>query len=189
MNRTTTSPRVNSVVTARLALGITLASESFFFGTLITAYLYMRGAQPDWPLEDGLARLALPLANTILLLVSALFTHLGHRAIQKGRTDALLRWFGVSLALGLVFVAGQVLEYTSNGLLPYDEGYGGVFFTLMGFHALHMLAGVVVHGLVLARARLGDFSAGRHTAVEIATYFWYYVVAVWAALFTVLYLV
>ena len=69
-----------------------------------------------------------------------------------------------------------------------DQAFGGVFFTLMGFHGLHVLAGVVFLSINLARARLGDFSPARYDAVEIGTWFWYYVAAVWIVLFAALYL-
>lgn len=188
MNGSMSAPRANPEQTAKTALAVTLASETFFFGTLISAFLFMRGTQP-WPVEHTLARLALPTANTLLLLASALLAYLGVKAIRRGDRAGLVRWFAISLGLGLVFVAGQVLEYTRSGMAPSDEGFGAVFFTLMGFHALHMLAGVFVHALVLNMARQGDFTPRRHVAVQVAGYFWYYVVAVWVVLYTVLYLV
>ena len=48
MNRTISNPRANPEQTAKIALAVTLASETFFFGTLISAFLFMRGTQP-WP--------------------------------------------------------------------------------------------------------------------------------------------
>lgn len=188
MNLAPATSRNAPGMTAKIALAVTLASETFFFGTLVSAFLFMRGTQP-WPVEHTLARMALPIANTVILLVSALLVSLGVSAMRRGDLRGLKLWFGVSLALGLVFVGGQVLEFTSSGLLPNDAGFGGVFFTLMGFHAVHMLAGVFVHALVLNMASKGDFSAARHTPVQIAAWFWFYVVGVWAVLFAVLYLV
>jgi len=188
LNLAPVTSRVSASNTAKIALAVTLASETFFFGTLVSAFLFMRGTQP-WPVEHTLARMALPLANTVILLISALLVNLGVRAMCRGDLRGLKTWFGVSLALGLLFVGGQVLEFTGSGMLPSDAGFGGVFFTLMGFHGLHMLAGVFVHALVLNMAHQGDFSASRHTPVQIAAWFWYYVVGVWAVLFAVLYLV
>lgn len=180
------NPKFNS---ARLALLLVLASETFFFGTLVSAYIVFRGAQTSYPsVQFSLARMAVPLGNTLLLLASALVVSQGLRAIRRGQTAALVRWFTLALLLGLAFVGGQALEYTRNGMLP-SQASGGVFFTLMGFHAIHILAGVVVLGLVLARSRQGDFSALRYTAVEVGAWFWYYVVAVWLVLFVILYLV
>ncbi len=188
MNRAPAAAHSAPGMTAKIALAVTLASETFFFGTLVSAFLFMRGTQP-WLVEHTLARLALPIANTVILLVSALLVNLGVRAMRRGNLRGLQQWFGISLGLGLLFVGLQVLEFTSSGLLPSDAGFGGVFFTLMGFHAVHMLAGVFVHALVLNMAAKGDFDAARHTPVQIAAWFWYYVVGVWVVLFTVLYLV
>jgi len=176
--------------TARVALLVTLGSETFFFGTLLAAYLYMRAGQPDWPLTHApLARLAIPGANTLVLLASALTAYFALRSVRKGRISNLVRWLSVTLVLGLVFIGGQVFEYTSNGMQPADQAFGGVFFTLMGFHALHMVAGILVMALALLRARLGDFTSRRHVAVQIGTWFWFYVVGVWVVLFSALYLV
>jgi len=94
-----------------------------------------------------------------------------------------------TVILGLVFVAGQMYEFSHAGLSIDDQAFGGVFFTLLGFHAVHVLAGVVFLTLILMRAILGDFSAERYEAVELSVWFWYYVTAVWAVLFTALYLV
>ncbi len=95
----------------------------------------------------------------------------------------------VGLGLGLVFVGGQFAEFASNGMRPGDQAFGGVFFTLMGFHAVHVLAGVVFLVINWVRGRLGDFSRGRHIAVTMGSWFWFYVTGVWLAMFVALYLV
>ncbi len=188
MNQATTRSR-SGMDSAKVAMLVVLGSETFFFGPLVSAYLFMRGMYP-WPLDGApLARLAVPGVNTLILLASVVTMWLALRAIRSGRQPMLARWSAVTLLLGLVFVAGQVLEYTSNNMTPSDHGFGGVFLTLMGFHALHLLAGVIMLALVFFRARLGDFTARRHVAVEVSAWFWYYVAAVWLVLFSVLYLV
>jgi cytochrome c oxidase subunit III len=176
--------------TARLTFLIVLGSETVFFGMLIAAYLYLRASQPNSTfVHVPLAQLGGPVINTLILLASAGTATLAGWSIRRGKQNALLLWLGITMALGLVFIGGQVLEYVRSGMTPSDQAFGGVFFTLMSFHALHMLAGSVVVALALYRARLGDFTARRHTAVDISIAFWYYVVAVWVVLFSVLYLV
>jgi cytochrome c oxidase subunit III len=176
--------------TARLTLLMVLGSETVFFGMLIAAYLYLRASEADWPFgQPHLAQIGIPAANTLILLASALTAALAGRSIRKGDQAWLARWLAITLGLGLVFIAGQVFEYVRSGMTPSDQAFGGVFFTLMGFHALHMLAGAVVVGLALTRARQGDFTARRHVAIDVGTGFWYYVVGVWVVLFSVLYLV
>ena len=85
-------------------------------------------------------------------------------------------------------MAGQIIEFNHAGLHIDDQAFGGVFFTLIGFHALHLLAGVFFLGLNLIRANLGDFSGERYEAVELGSWFWYYVTAVWVVLFMALYI-
>ena len=176
--------------TSRVTLLIVLGSETVFFGTVISAYLYLRATQTNLAFTQQMgAQLALPVANTLLLIVSALTAALAGRSIRRGNVKALSGWLLTTLVLGLVFVAGQAFDYLRSGMHPADQAFGGVFFTLMSFHALHMLAGVVVMAIALVRTRLGDFTARRHDAIDVGTGFWYYVVAVWVVLFAVLYLI
>jgi len=91
--------------------------------------------------------------------------------------------------MGLVFVAGQAFEFLRSGMSPNDQSFGGVFFTLMGFHALHIVAGIIMLVMLVVRTHLGDFTPRRHITIDVGVWFWYYVVAVWIVLFTTLYLV
>jgi cytochrome c oxidase subunit 3 len=174
---------------ARTGMLAALASETIFFGTLLSAYFFMRLDQAGWPLASfSWPRLALPLANTAVLIAKR-----GGRALRAcdghGSSRGLGRGLLVGLVLGLMFVGGQFTEFTSNGMRPTDQAFGGVFFTLMGFHAVHVLAGVVILAINWVRGRLGDFSSARHIAVTMGTWFWLYVTGVWLAMFIALYLV
>ncbi len=181
------APRQNS---AKIGLLVVLASETIFFGTLLSAYFFLRATLPTWPLGAlTFSRLLVPAANTGLLLISALTMYLGLRAIRLNRPVSLTTWLTATLVIGLVFVAGQVFEFNRSGMKITDQAFGGVFFTLMGFHAVHVLAGVIMLVLLLWRTTLGDFTARRHTAIQIGAWFWYFIVAVWVVLFTSLYLV
>jgi cytochrome c oxidase subunit 3 len=176
--------------TARITLLIVLGAETAFFGVMVSAYLYMRASQAEFPFVHAqAAQLILPAANTALLLASALTAALAHRSIRQGQASGLVSWLQITLVFGLVFIAGQAFEYIRSGMSPADQAFGGIFFTLMGFHALHLVAGSLILALVLARAQGGDFTARRHTAVDVGVWFWYFVVGVWMVLFTVLFLV
>jgi cytochrome c oxidase subunit 3 len=175
---------------AKVTAVLVLATESVFFGTLLMVYLAMRQDQANWPFMNAtLSQLVVPVANTVILALSALLVYRSVRAIQRGVVSALKTSLEVAFALGLIFVAGQIFEFNRSGLQPNDPAFGGVFFALIGFHALHVLAGLVVIAVNSVRARLGDFSAHQYLAVEIGAWFWYYVVGVWLLLFTALYLV
>ncbi len=122
-------------------------------------------------------------------LLSALVISRANRAIARGDQQGLQARLLLVVLLGAVFIAGQLFEFLRLGLRPGDQAFGGVFFTLMGFHALHVVAGMVIVILAYLRARLGDFSAHRHIAVQVSAWFWYFVTAVWVVMFLGLYVV
>jgi len=187
MNILTKPSAMSRFSNGKVALFIILASESVFFVTMLVAYVALRN-QTGWFLDHTLIRLLIPLANTAILLFSALAAWRGTVSIRDGKTFASQGWQLLTLLLGLVFVSAQIYEFRHAGMRINDQAFGGVFFTLMGFHGLHVLAGGVFLILNLARTRLGDYSPARYEAVELGTWFWYYVTAVWIVLFAALYL-
>ena len=188
MSTMTSTHPMSKISTGRIALVITLVVESVFFVTALVAYAALRD-QVNWNVPHTLARLAIPLINSGILLVSVFVAHWSTSAIRRDNQSALRGRLLVTPLLGLIFVGGQIYEFGHAGLRINDEAFGGVFFTLLGFHAVHVLAGVVFLALNLIRANLGDFTAGQHEAVELGNWFWYYVTAVWVVLFAVIYLV
>ena len=167
-----------------------LASESTLFATLLMAYLYLRtGASQVAFTPVAGSDAAIAAVNTGILLLSAWVAGQAVTAIQHGDRRGLVQRLLITLALGLVFVGGQVFEFNRSGMAPNDPAFGGVYFALMGFHALHVLAGIVILAVNAIRARLGDFTARRHTAVKVGAWFWYYVTGVWVVLFVGLYIV
>jgi cytochrome c oxidase subunit 3 len=174
---------------ARTTLLVVLASESTLFSTLLMAYLYLRtGASQAAFTPVAGSDVVIAAVNTGILLLSAWIAGQAAAAIRRGDRAGLVRHLLVTLALGLVFVGGQVFEFNRSGMAPNDPAFGGVYFALMGFHALHVLAGIVILAVNTVRARLGDFTARRHTAVKVGTWFWYYVTGVWVVLFVGLYI-
>lgn len=172
--------------TPKVTLAIVLLSETIFFGTLLASYAAMRtGTQLAMPDDAQLP--GLPVANSLLLLFSILpaWWSAAPRHTSKDR----VRWLSFTLVLGVLFIAGQALEFTRSGMQINDARMGGVFFALMSFHGVHVLAGMLLMGINLVRARLGDFPDGRHDALEVGRLFWAYVTAVWIILFAALYLV
>jgi len=188
MNTMTSTHPMSRTNTGKIALLVTLGTESVFFVTLLVAYAALRD-QVSWDVPHTLARLSFPLINSVVLLLSAVTAWWSGNAIRKDKQANLRGGLVVTLLLGLIFVGGQIYEFNSAGLSIDDQAFGGVFFTLMGFHAVHVLAGVVFLALNLTRAYLGDFSIERHEAVVLGNWFWYYVTAVWAVLFVALYLI
>jgi cytochrome c oxidase subunit III len=176
-------------MTARVALFVVLACETFFFGTVLSAYFFLRNSVSGWPLTHApVSQIAVPIANTILLGLSIFPMALAGKAVDRRKMNLAQAWLAVVFGMGLVFIAGQVFEFVRSGMSPSDQAFGGVFFTLMGFHALHILAGIIMLVMMTIRVHLGDFKPHRHIAIDVGAWFWHYVVGVWVVLFAALYL-
>jgi cytochrome c oxidase subunit 3 len=188
MNAITSNQLADRSSAGRIGLLITLATESVLFITILVAYAALRD-QVNWYVPHTLSRLSIPVTNTAILFSSSLVAWWSQNAIRQGKKSALTFGLLITVILGLIFVTGQIYEFRHAGLSIDDQSFGGVFFTLLGFHAVHVLAGVFFLVLNLVRSNLGDFSAEKHEAVTLGTWFWYFVTAVWAVLFVALYLV
>lgn len=154
-----------------LAMAVFLFTEVMLFCGLVSAYLVLRGHAVAWPpLDQPRLPVAVTAVNTIVLLWSG-------RAMAQRRMER-------ALALGALFVAVQGYEWTrllAHGLTMASSVYGGCFYTIVGLHALHVLAALAV----LAWARRPGRSEETLQAVRL---YWYFVVGIWPVLYTLVYL-
>lgn len=181
---------VSRVNPAMFGLWIFIAAEGLFFGLLIAAYLYLRVRSEVWPPPGTPQRdLVVPLFNSIVLFSSGATMHGAHLAMKKGDT-ALTRWgILVTMVLGAAFLCGQAFEYATAGYGLSSSVLGSSFFTLTGFHGLHVLVGLIFLGMVYIKAGRGAYTTEHHLGVEASALYWHFVDAVWVVLLTVLYLI
>ena len=177
--------------TPLLGMLLFIASEVMFFGGLFAAYFNSRAAHVgEWRPPAGAPELEiLPIALPItIILVSSSFTmQFAVWAIRRGDQRALKRWIGLTLALGVAFLLGQLYDYSQLGFGINGGIFGTTFYTLTGFHGAHVFGGAVGLTILLARSVQGQFSARNHIAVEAISMYWHFVDVVWIALFTTLY--
>jgi heme/copper-type cytochrome/quinol oxidase subunit 3 len=164
-----------------------IATEGAFFAYLLFAYFYLASmAREAWPAEGAPAlRLALP--NTVILLASSGAMWLAERGMRTGSAFRLRIGLAATLLLGMAFLVIQEVEFSQQSFGPGRDAYGGLFFTILGFHAAHVLAGVVVVAFSAVLAWRRDDRSARVTLHNAAMY-WHFVDAVWLAVFTTFYL-
>lgn len=162
-----------------------LATDAMGFGGLLIAYgvLRVRAGVDSWP--DPRARLALApaAAMTFALLLSSLTMTLATRAPTVGRRRG---WVLATLALGVAFLGGGAFEYAhllggapAMGLTA--DLFASTFYVVTGFHALHVLAGVVAVSFML-RAKIDA------QVLETTALYWHFVDAAWMPIFSIIYL-
>ena len=177
--------------TALLGMLLFIASEVMFFGGLFAAYFNARVSVPagTWGPPEGAHELDIVLAGvlTALLLASSFTMQFGVWAIRRGDTGKLRMWTAITLLLGVLFLGGQLYDYSQLGFGIADGVFGTTFYTLTGFHGAHVFGGTVGLTIILARTLRGQFSAQNHVAVEAVSMYWHFVDVVWIAVFTTIY--
>ncbi|MFB6143638.1 MAG: heme-copper oxidase subunit III [Halorientalis sp.] len=177
----------------RLAMLLFLGTEVATFGAGFVYYFFIRaGTWPPVGAELPPLVSSLVLVNTAILVVSSFTLHYAHVSLLAGDRTRFLRLLGVTLLLGVVFIAGQVYEYyefiVHEGFSLGEGVFASAFYGLTGLHGLHVTMGAVLIGIVFARALVGQYSAERHTSVSTVSMYWHFVDAVWIFLVVVLYL-
>lgn len=167
-----------------------LVSESMIFLGMFAALLIYRGMLPAWPPEGTPEReLLLPAINTVILIASSFVMHKGQTAIKENNVAGLKRWFGITAAMGAVFLVGQLYEYAHLEFDLTTNLFASTFYALTGFHGLHVTVGLLLIIFVLIRAQESDhYSSEEHFGVEAAELYWHFVDVVWVVLFLLVYL-
>ncbi|MGW4589745.1 cytochrome c oxidase subunit 3 [Amycolatopsis thermoflava] len=169
-----------------------VATEATLFAVLLGSYFYVRfqhGA--DWPPGDTKRpELMRPLIMTALLLPSSVPVMWAERGIRKGQRWRLRLGLVITLALGGTFLAMQGMEYASK-LKEYTittDVYGSLFYTITGFHGLHVTIGLLMVGWLLAASLRGSFGYRRHERVRLTAIYWHFVDVVWVGILFTIYL-
>jgi cytochrome c oxidase subunit 3 len=169
-----------------------IASEALIFANLIAAYLYLEIRKGSWTLPSGdHLDVVYPAFNTIILLSSSIPAILARRGIAKGNRRQLLLGLLGAMILGTIFLGGQIYEYTNlfaQNFNPQYQTFGSAFFTLTGFHGLHVTVGIIFVLIVFIRSLRGNFTPKKYFGVEAAEMYWHFVDLVWVFVFSTVYL-
>ena len=199
----------------KLAMWLFLGSECLLFGALISTYLLSKanfigellaGNQvvietlpPEIAAEFIEAGSVEPIfdipftsASSFILLMSSLTMVLAHKAVSEANYKNLKIWLAATAALGSTFIAGQVYEFTvffREGI-EYDGNlFGSAFYTLTGFHGVHVTGGILMLISLLILAFRGKLQQDRAETVELVGLYWHFVDIVWVLIFTIVYLI
>lgn len=163
---------------------ILIVSEILAFGAALIGFSGARRAGPELFAagQAGLDQVA-GAVNTAVLMTSGLFAALAVEARVHNRLGETRGWLMAAQALGVVFLVVKGIEYRHEFALGYgfdSDTFHTLYFLITGFHAAHVVAGILILSLVMKRTSL--------QAVETGTAFWHMVDLVWVLVFPVVYL-
>lgn len=168
-----------------------LVSEASLFSTLIVAYLSFLGRDTVKPTPAEALSLPLVIATTLCLLSSSVTVHLAERALRHGTHAAFCKLWAATIALGVVFLLGTAYEWreliVTHHLTISRNLFGTTYYTLVGFHGLHVTAGVVTMTIILGLALARRLTRENGLGVELMSWYWHFVDVVWVVVFSVVY--
>ena len=190
----TTEIRPDTGVTnPKLGIWLFLASEVMLFGSLFSSYALLRIGAPTWPDQSSILSVPLATVNTVVLISSSVTMVMAWAALKVRNLSRYRLYMGLTILCGFAFMGVKAFEYAdkfSHGLVPSSNNFLGLYFTLTGLHALHVLCGMVVNAYLWGPGtRMWRSEPERFTnRVEVAGIYWHFVDLVWIFLFPVLYL-
>ncbi len=168
----------------RLGLWFFMLSDGFIFGGLFIARFNLLAlARPD-------VNQFLGLTITSLLLISSFFANRAEVSMEHGNRSRALSSLLVTIILGLLFLAGVLgVEWRIAPFGPGDGAQGAVFYSMTGFHAFHVLTGIIFLLIIRRNIARNRFTAEKHWGVEAAVVYWHFVDFIWIFFYPALYLV
>jgi len=166
-----------------------ILAETSFFCVFIVAYLFYIGKSlgPPYPAQV----LELPILATVCLLSSSGTILLAVRALERGHVARFAASLLATVALGGAFLVATGLEWKrlifDHGLTIATNLFGTTFYSLVGFHAAHVSAGLLLMILVCVLAVRGHVRREHATRLELLSWYWHFVDSVWIAVFLTVY--
>ncbi len=176
----------------KLAMWVFLGSECLLFGGLISTYLLYSTRGNGLTLPADVFDIPFTSVSSFVLLMSSLTMVLALSAVNRGEAEAGRAWLLATALLGAVFLGGQVYEFTAfvrEGVGFTTSPASSAFFTLTGFHGVHVAIGIVMLMSLFIRSVNGNLNQRNSETVEIVGLYWHFVDIVWIFIFTVIYLI
>jgi cytochrome c oxidase subunit III len=174
----------------RVGMACLIIAESAIFTIFVVAYLYYAGRSLTGPTPREV--LETPIFFTVCLLSSSLTIHLASRLLERDKRGGFLILWLLTIVLGALFMYGTAREWHrliyEHGLTISTNLFGTTYYSLVGLHAFHVTAGLIMLTIVLLFALAGRVGCEQSARIEVLSMYWHFVDAVWVVVFTVVYI-
>ena len=174
----------------KVGMACLIIAESAIFTIFVVAYLFYVGKSLTGPTPREV--LETPIFYTICLLSSSLTIHSAGKLLERGQRAAFLLFWLLTITLGALFLYGTGQEWHrllyEHGLTISTNLFGTTYYSLVGLHAFHVSAGLIMLSVVLLFGLAGRVGPEQSARVEVLSLYWHFVDAVWVVVFTVVYI-
>jgi cytochrome c oxidase subunit III len=173
----------------KVAMAGLIVAESAIFTIFVVAYLFYLGKSVTGPTPSEV--LETPIFYTICLLSSSLTIHLAAKCLERDYRRLFLGFLLLTITLGGLFLYGTAQEWHrliyEHGLTISTNLFGTTYYSLVGLHAFHVTAGLVMLSLVAVFGLAGRVGISESGRIAVLSMYWHFVDAVWVVVFTVVY--
>lgn len=176
----------------KMAMWLFLGSECLLFGGLISTYMLYRGRTAGGVGPDQLYDIPFTSVSSFVLLMSSLTMVLAVSAAHAHDDRKARLWLTITALLGMTFIGGQVYEFTAfyrEGLGYTTSLFGSSFYTLTGFHGVHVTVGIIMLLSLVGMISRNRVPGSKAETVELIGLYWHFVDIVWIIIFTLVYLI
>src|SRR5580698_2319303 len=174
----------------KVGMACLIIAESAIFTIFVVAYLFYVGKSLTGPTPREV--LETPIFYTVCLLSSSLTIHFAGRSLERNKRGSFLGLWLMTILLGGLFLYGTGQEWYrliyEHGLTISTNLFGTTYYSLVGLHAFHVTAGLMMLGMVAIFAAAGRVDAEQSARVEVLSMYWHFVDVVWVVVFTVVYI-
>jgi len=193
----------HDTVGIRTGMWLFLYTEIMLFGGLFVLYAaYYRIHAETFIATGQELDTVLGCANTVILLVSSFLVAASVTAVRRRQTKVAMAFLAGAVLLGLIFLINKYFEWGHKihlGIYPGSPGLGesppgrivfyGLYFTVTGLHALHIVMGMVLLIVCIAMTGLGRIRKERFLLLENCGLYWHLVDLIWIFIFPLFYLI
>jgi cytochrome c oxidase subunit III len=165
-----------------------IALEGVMFAMLITAYLYLRTRNTDWPPGVLPPALFWGTLNLSLMLLSGIPNHFMRRAAEKLDLRGVQVWLAGCLVFGASFLMVRYFEFRTLNVWWDSNAYGSIVWLLLGFHTFHIATDFFETLVLGVMTILGPMSESRFVDISEDGIYWYFVVSSWVPVYVLIYL-
>ena len=173
-----------------LGMLVFITSEVVFFGGLIAAYITFYG-RDDYPSAQNVLEAGKVGFFTLFLLASSVTLWVAEQRLHHRDNRGFQRWMLVTILFAVIFIGGQLWEYRtlySEDVTIDRNLFTSTFFTLTGFHGMHVIAGIIMLAIATYLSFRGELTKDKDTSIRTISVYWHFVDVVWIVVFAVIYL-
>ena len=176
---------------AKLAAWSFVASEAVFFLLLLVAYVVFNTRSSEEVITSSVLDVERTGIFSLFLISSSVTFWLSERFLKSGKRSLFLFSLIVTILFGIIFLAGQAWEYTGlllGNITINTDLFSATFFTVTGFHGIHVTAGVIALIVMLIMGIKGNLTPNKSHVFGAVGVYWHFVDVVWLFVFGIIYL-